>query len=85
MVTAKKMNNAHALTEAEYSVVQPVYNRHIYVSNQSDWSGRSALNLDLDWEQIQQEYLTNNVTCESFVGSIKRRSGLDQSSAEKLF
>ena len=48
LTTAKKMDNGHALTDAEYEVVRPVFNRHLYVSQQAhDWGSRSALNLKL--------------------------------------
>ena len=35
LTTAKKMDNGPALTDAEYDVVRPVFNRHLYVSQQA--------------------------------------------------
>ena len=56
LTTAKKMDNGHALTDAEYDVVRPVFNRHLYVSQQAhDWGSRSALNLKLDWAEVQRQ------------------------------
>eukprot|EP01043_Picozoa_sp_COSAG02_P028091 COSAG02_NODE_1687_length_11318_cov_2.699349_3_plen_280_part_00 len=62
MASATKMHNQHALTEAEYSIVRPVYNRHLYISEQLDWGTRSALNMDLDWHAIEENYMRDNVT-----------------------
>ena len=55
-----EMDNGHALTDAEYDVVRPVFNRHLYVSQQAhDWGSRSALNLKLDWAEVQRQCKPN--------------------------
>ena len=76
LTTAKKMDNGHALTDAEYEVVRPVFNRHLYVSQQAhDWGSRSALNLKLDWAEVQRQYLENNVT---YVDNFLEPEALDE-------